>query len=325
MLDQDTSVVSPREVSDPRGPFNAQALAVQRARLLAAAVEIVDELGYAGMTVAQVIARARVSQKTFYDVFDDREDCFLAAFEQTHHEAWRLAGEACRSESRWSDRVRLALGTLLAFVEDEPALARLWVVEALRAGDKVLRRRDQALDQFAEVVDEGRLARDGGPGPSTLTSSAVVGGVFAVIHGRLLRGDELPGDMLNSLMSLIVLPYLGPRAARRELERPCAEITRTRRAGSVELADDPLSGLKMRLTYRTVRVLVAIGEQPGASNRWIAERAGIVDEGQISKLLNRLAGLGLIDNRGGGQQKGVANEWHLTPRGVRVERTARPL
>ena len=50
--------------------------------MLAAAVEAVEEVGYARMTVAQVIGRARVSRKTFYDVFADREDCFLAAFDQ---------------------------------------------------------------------------------------------------------------------------------------------------------------------------------------------------------------------------------------------------
>src|SRR3984885_4104595 len=55
---------------------------IQRSRMLAAALEAVEEVGYARMTVARVIGRAKVSRKTFYDVFADREDCFVAAFDQ---------------------------------------------------------------------------------------------------------------------------------------------------------------------------------------------------------------------------------------------------
>ena len=73
-----------------------------------------------------------------------------------------------------------------------------------------------------------------------------------------------------------------------------------------------------------MRVLGAIAEHPGASNREIAERAGIVDQGQISKLLGRLAKLDLVVNRGEGQERGASNAWHLTGRGTQVERVARP-
>ena len=80
----------------------------------------------------------------------------------------------------------------------------------------------------------------------------------------------------------------------------------------------------MRLTYRTVRVLVVIGERPGASNREIADLSGVADQGQISKLLARLARLELVENTGEGQEKGGPNAWRLTPRGARVERATRP-
>ena len=80
----------------------------------------------------------------------------------------------------------------------------------------------------------------------------------------------------------------------------------------------------MRLTYRTVRVLTFVGEHPGASNREVAEGAGIADQGQISKLLTRLERLRLVRNLGEGQIKGAANEWYLTDRGGQVERATRP-
>jgi DNA-binding MarR family transcriptional regulator len=73
-----------------------------------------------------------------------------------------------------------------------------------------------------------------------------------------------------------------------------------------------------------VRALTVIAERPGASNREIAEGSGITDQGQISKLLNRLARLNLVENHGEGQERGAANAWHLTPRGLQVERATRP-
>ncbi len=80
---------------------------------------------------------------------------------------------------------------------------------------------------------------------------------------------------------------------------------------------DPLRELDMRLTYRTVRVLLAIdaigGRGSPPSNRQVATAAGISDQGQISKLLARLQPLGLIGNTGGDHAKGEPNAWSLTP------------
>ena len=76
----------------------------------------------------------------------------------------------------------------------------------------------------------------------------------------------------------------------------------------------------MRITYRTVRVLIAIGSAPRASNREIAAQSGISDQGQVSKLLTRLESLGLVRNDGAGHVKGAPNAWVLTPRGLDVER-----
>jgi DNA-binding MarR family transcriptional regulator len=76
----------------------------------------------------------------------------------------------------------------------------------------------------------------------------------------------------------------------------------------------------MRLTYRTGRVLQAIARYPGASNREVAERAGIVDQGQISKLLARLEAAEVITNQSEGNSRGAPNAWRLTERGERVER-----
>ena len=79
----------------------------------------------------------------------------------------------------------------------------------------------------------------------------------------------------------------------------------------------------MRLTYRTMRVLEVIADDPGVSNRSVGEHADIADQGQISKLLSRLERLGLASNTGQGHQKGEPNAWTLTPTGERVAQTIR--
>jgi DNA-binding MarR family transcriptional regulator len=86
-----------------------------------------------------------------------------------------------------------------------------------------------------------------------------------------------------------------------------------------------LRELDVRLTYRTGRVLTAVaelgGRGSGPSNREIADAAGISDEGQISKLLKRLEGLGLIENHGPGHPSGMPNAWQLTAKGTELQRT----
>jgi AcrR family transcriptional regulator len=292
--------------------------------MLAAAVEAVEELGYARMTVAEVIGRARVSRKTFYDVFADREDCFLAAFEQALSRVRLRAREAYEGESDWHGGMRAALTRLLSLMDQEPGLTRLCVVEALAAGEKVLERRAAIFDELARVIDEGRRAPDA-LDPPAVTAEGVVGAIFAVVHSRVLEGGKEPLlSLLSPLMSLIVLPYLGTEAAARELGTPTPAIPKSSPGRTRRRAADPLEGLNMRLTYRTVRVLMVIAGHPGASNREIAEGSGIADQGQISKLLNRLARLELVENLGEGQERGAANAWYLTARGSAVERATRP-
>lgn len=297
----------------------------QRGRLVSAAVEVVEEIGYSRMTVAHVIGRAKVSRKTFYEFFADREDCFLAAFEQALSQPRLRASEAYEGEAGWREGIRSALATLLLFIDEEPARARLCVIEALGAGERVLERRSQLLAELAEVIDRGRLATRANRNPPEITAEGVVGAIFAVVHTRVLEGGkESLTDLLGPLMSMIVLPYLGATAANRELSRPPLEIPRRNRSRGLARSRDLLEGLNMRLTYRTVRVLTVIAEHPRASNREIAEGSGIVDQSQISKLLTRLAGLSLVENHGEGQEKGTVNAWQLTARGAQVERAARP-
>ena len=207
--------------------------------------------------------------------------------------AVRSRTRAYERESGWREGIRSALAKLLVVMDEEPGLARLCLVEALAAGDRVLERRAVVLDELAHLIDQGRLLTSTNREPPEVTAEGIVGGIVAVLHTRLLEDGKQPLiDLLGSLMSMIVLPYLGPRAASRELTRPIVEIPQTNGSHPPARSRDPLEGLNMRLTYRTMRALMGIAEHPGASNREIAAASGIVDQAQISKLLYRLARLG---------------------------------
>jgi AcrR family transcriptional regulator/DNA-binding MarR family transcriptional regulator len=298
---------------------------IQRVRVISAVVDAVEEIGYARLTVAQIIRRARVSRKTFYDLFTDREDSFLAAFEQALAEVTLVVGEAFAREPDWRDGIRSGLARLLSFMEEEPGVARLALVESRAAGARVLARRSEVLAEMAKVVDRGRSVANATREPPALAAEGVVGAVSSVLYARLQGTSSEPLEsLLGSLMSIIVLPYLGGGAARNELSRRAPVRADAGASPLPRRRSDPLDGLNMRLTYRTVRVLMFVAEHPGASNRQIAAGAEVEDQGQISKLLSRLARLDLVRNVSRGHKLGMANAWRLTERGAQLERAARP-
>jgi AcrR family transcriptional regulator len=292
---------------------------IQRSRLIAAAVRSVEELGYTDTTVAQITSRARVSRRTFYELFANREECLAEVLEEAVSLIESELAAADLDRLVWRERVRAGLWVILSFFDREPVLARVCVVQALQGGSTVLGRREDVLVRLASAVDEGRSesARAGDVTP--LTAEGVVGAALAILYTRVLKGQREPlRGLLGELMAMIVLPYQGPAAARREVGRPMPEPVAgaTRQfAHSPRGEGDPLDGVPMRLTYRTTRVLEGIGEHPGASNREVAEYAGISDQGQVSKLLARLRRLGLLANRCEGHLKGEPNAWELTARG----------
>jgi AcrR family transcriptional regulator len=292
--------------------------------------------GASSVTVARVIARARVSRRLFYELFADIEDCLLATFDWGVEQARAIAVEEYSAEQRWLEGLRAGLAALLRFFDEQPLLAQLCIVHAAGGGPRVLERRSRVITELCEVVDRGRSEGSGNRVSGPVVAEGVVGAVLAVLYTRLLaRGvgggyAEPDGQepalvkLHGELMSLIVLPYLGAGAAGRELRKP-APPSRPRAASADPWQDGSARDRTgTRLTYRTVRVLRAIAELPAASNREVAERAGIVDQGQISKILTRLEYQGLVVNRGGsGPARGTPNSWWLTERGEALEQDMR--
>jgi AcrR family transcriptional regulator len=188
----------------------------QRERIMLAAVDLVAKRGYRGTTVEQIIKRAGVARVTFYENFENREDCLLACFEQGIEEARsRMAAAAVPAEGReWPQLVRAGLAALLDYVASEPAVARTCLVETVTAGPKALAHYERALGSFTFFFSEGRqLAEQGEELPETLEES-IVGGIIWMIHQRLVSGeqDEIPG-LLPTMLEFSVAPYLGEELA----------------------------------------------------------------------------------------------------------------
>jgi AcrR family transcriptional regulator len=294
---------------------HSQVAELQRARMLTAMVQEISERGAANVSVGHVVGRSGVSRRTFYEIFNDREDCFLAAFDDVLKGVAAVVLPVYEAPGSWRVKLRDGLVALLECLECDRAIGRLLIAESLAAGPKALKRRHDTIARIIPVIEQGsNESKTAEPSPS-LTAEGIVGGVLAVLHARLTeKRSGSMNELVGPLMGMIVLPYLGPAAARKEIERP----TPKRSVKRPVVRSDPLQDLPMRLTYRTMRVLMSVAAQPGSSNRAVGESSGIDDQGQASKLLARLHRLGLIENEGGDPSRGEPNAWTLTITGKEV-------
>jgi AcrR family transcriptional regulator len=192
----------------------------QRNRIHRAMIEVVSERGYPETRVVDVIGVAGVSRKTFYELFESKEDCFLAAYDFLLEGLLREATEAFEAApgSPWAERIAAALEALLEHLSRHPDEARFAIVEVLAAGPKALARRDAALRQFAGFLEPGRTETNVElPG---ITSLAVAGGINELLYSEILHGaaGRLP-SRLPDLTFWATLPFLGAEGATAERER----------------------------------------------------------------------------------------------------------
>jgi AcrR family transcriptional regulator len=195
--------------------------AVQRERIVAAMLRATAELGYRDVSVQEVLERAGVSRPTFYEHFENKDDCFLAAFDAAAARMRERIETASAEGDGWRERLRLGLEELLRFVADDPDAAMSLIVDARAACPSALLRRDALLDNFASCIDSMVREEAGGDPPSAIAAAGIVGGIEALIYSRLNKGetDDLQ-DLLPSLMYFAVLPYEGHAAASEELAAP---------------------------------------------------------------------------------------------------------
>jgi AcrR family transcriptional regulator len=198
-----------------------QASANPRTRIVAAASEIAARHGEGGVTVSRVIELAGVSRQTFFEHFEDRNDCISEMLEEIVAVATVRVRAAYATRRAWPDRIRAGMLALLELLDEEPELARVCVSRAVAVGLGRLTRRRDLLSELVPVLEQGRDHAPAAHRPPDRAATYVIGGTLGMIHARL-RGSDEPTlvDLLDPLMGMVVLPYLGETAALRELSRP---------------------------------------------------------------------------------------------------------
>jgi AcrR family transcriptional regulator len=213
----------PQPARLPRGPHALPqdvVAAHQRARLLDATAVALAERGYAGLAVRELIARAGVSRRTFYQLFDDKIDCVFAAHRRAFGRLRAAIAGACPAEAAWPDRVTAAIERSLELAAASPGEAHLIAVVCPTAAEPQLASRGQAAHaELAGLLRAGRGRADIAGGPSELTEQAVVAAAISVVGGRLFAGRAatLPA-LAPELTQLLLMPYLGDGEASRVAE-----------------------------------------------------------------------------------------------------------
>jgi len=182
-------------------------------------VRVVGRQGYKATSVADVIAEADVSRTTFYKHFEDKHECFLAAYDLAVERILDEVIASCDGERPWLERVRVGLATIVDLFALDPELARTAVVEVAAAGADARRRHWDAISRFTEFLEDGEELADGRELPENLALMAA-GAVSGLIFDELLTGraERLP-ELLPDLLFTLLVPYIGPGAATEEMRR----------------------------------------------------------------------------------------------------------
>jgi AcrR family transcriptional regulator len=185
----------------------------QRSRLISGMIETVADQGFGKATIANVIAAAKVSRKTFYESFANREDCYRAAYEATF-EFLRERVSAGASAQEWPDSVRGGLAAFLESLGDHPDLAAFFLISPASVGDETSERHHAAIRELVEVL-LAKMPADGAAEIATeVRTEALAGGLSRLTAIKVNGGEatDLPA-LLPDLVELFLRPYLGTAEA----------------------------------------------------------------------------------------------------------------
>ena len=184
----------------------------KRRRMIAAIAELSAEQGYEATKIADIVSRAGVARKTLYDNFDGKEALFLSAFDHYFNEATAAVEEACAAAGGgWRERIEAGLAALLGFLDEQPAAARMCLVEALSATPRSSVAYDEALAAFVALLRGSGPPNEGLP--ETL-EEALAGGVAWILHQRAREGGTGSiAELAPELTGFVLSPYLGVRTS----------------------------------------------------------------------------------------------------------------
>ena len=194
----------------------------RRELILAAMIRVVGSKGYKETSVADVIEEAGTSRTTFYKHFDDKHDCFLAAYDMLVEQVFAEVLASCDGDRPWLERVQSGLSTIVEMFALGPQLARTAMVEVAAAGADARRRHWNAVARFTEYLEGGRELAGGRELPENISLMSA-GAVAGLIFDELLAGRAatLP-ELLPDLLFAMLVPYVGPRVATEAMREAAA-------------------------------------------------------------------------------------------------------
>lgn len=199
----------------------------QRERLLAAVVRVTAAKGYEAMSVADILAEAGVGRESFYDLFEDKRDCVLAAHTVLMEHLEATVRAVYDEPGPWPDRVRRSIATMLDWFAADPAAARVAIVELAAIGPESRERFQEIFVRFSRILEEGREGY--APDPERPQAAELAIGVaLARVYEEVVqnRAAQLP-KLLPELTYEVLVPFLGEESARAE-ERRAAETIAAR-------------------------------------------------------------------------------------------------
>jgi AcrR family transcriptional regulator len=188
----------------------------QRERLLAAVVRVSATKGYEGTSVADILEEAGVGRESFYELFDDKQACMLAARQLLVEDLAANVQEAYDGSGPWAERLREALAAALEWFAADPVAGRVVMLELAGMGPISRQVFQEEFSRFTRLLDGG--LDGGGPEPEVPRATVLaVGAVFARIYDEVARNrtEELP-TMLPELTYEVLVPFVGEAEARRQ-------------------------------------------------------------------------------------------------------------
>jgi len=197
----------------------------QRERMLLATAELVAERGYRRTTIESIAKTARVALTTFYEHFESKEECFLAAFDENVDAAAEVFAELVDPELDWTEQISTGLEVFLEMVATETPRATLCLVESQAAGPAALARYQGMLERVAPKLREGRALNPRSARLPEGLEVALAGGIAWLVHQRLVAGEvaEIKA-LLPEMLQIALTPYVGEVEAGRAADAAQARI-----------------------------------------------------------------------------------------------------
>jgi AcrR family transcriptional regulator len=199
-------------------------VAHQRERLFAATVDLVAKRGYRNTSIDHIVKAARVGYVAFYELYEGKEECFLAAFDRIVAETAEALEAAVARESEWPRQIVAALSCVLNLIDADPRRARIALVEVQAAGPDAYLRYEEVVNRAVPKLREGRAFNPSTRKLSATLEEAVLGGIVWVVHQRLVKGQLRETEpLLEETIEIALSPYLGEAEAQQVAEVTLAQ------------------------------------------------------------------------------------------------------